>query len=70
MEEIKIYYCGTKVIPKMQKMEAMITCSTIRFDRVVYEVSYFYNGEYKTIWLHENEFDVEKDIEKGSVGFK
>lgn len=50
--------CGTVVKPKLLNIEAMVTCQSLRFDKVQYEISYFLNGEQKVIWMNENEFDV------------
>lgn len=66
---LEILKCGTKVVPKLNNTEAIITAVSLRFDKVSYEVSYFYNGEYKVIWLHETEFEVDK-TQKQSIGFK
>jgi len=50
--------CGTIVKPKLLNIEGMITCQSLRFEKVQYEVTYFLNGDYKTIWMNENEFDI------------
>jgi len=67
MEVIK---CGTEVITKIEQIHGIITCSSIRFDKVVYEFSYFRNGEYKNVWLHESEFILDKESNKQKIGFK
>jgi hypothetical protein len=66
--KIELYSCGTIVKIKLTDIQGMITCASIRFDRVQYEVSYFYSGEQKTLWLNENEFDTETNKQK--IGFK
>lgn len=66
---IIINRCGTTVITKIGKIEAIITAESRRFDKVVYELSYFYNGEYKSCWCNENEF-YEKGNEETGIGFK
>lgn len=65
----EIYPCGTLVKPKLNNMEGLITCVSIRFGRVSYEISYFLGGDYKVIWLAEEEFNVEH-VEKHEIGFK
>lgn len=66
---MNVYKCGEKATPKCHQVTCMITCVTIRFDKVTYELSYFQHGEQKTVWMHEEEFDitVEKEL---NVGFK
>ena len=66
---IKIYQGGTIVKMKLHSIEAMITAASIRFNAVQYELSYYYNGDIKTVWCNENEFIVTND-EKQKVGFK
>lgn len=69
MRHISIYRCGETVKTKNGGVEGMITCSSIRFDRVQYEISYFLLGDQKTIWMHEEEFTIasKKTV---SIGFK
>lgn len=52
--------CGLDVTIKHSKIKAIITAISIRFDSVKYELSYTYNGDYKTIWVNENEFNIHK----------
>ena len=59
--------CGSIVKTKLSNIEGMITCQSIRFDKVQYEISYFNNGEQRTVWMNENEF--ETNIEKQVIGF-
>jgi hypothetical protein len=66
---MEIIKCGTIVILKLVRIEGMVTCSSIRFEKVVYEVSYFINGEQKLIWVNEAEFEV-KEPESQKIGFK
>ncbi len=70
MKKIELIPCGTKVTPKLLKVDAMITCSSIRFDKVTYELTYFNSGEQKTIWMNENEFNITGPVDKVKVGFK
>lgn len=60
---------GQKAVTTLSNIEGMITATTIRFDNIVYEFSYFNNNEYKTIWLSEHEFEV-KELEKRKIGLK
>jgi uncharacterized protein with von Willebrand factor type A (vWA) domain len=65
---IEVIKCGVKATTKISQIEAIVTAISIRFNRTSYELSYFNNGEYKTVWLDESEFTVEK-IEKTKIGF-
>lgn len=67
---MEIIKCGTEVITKIEQIHGIITCSSIRFDRVVYELSYFRNGEYRSCWLNESEFTLDKESSKQKIGFK
>ena len=69
MNEIKTFPCGITVKPKLHNTEAIITCVSMRFGKIQYELSYFYNGEYKVIWMAEEEFVTLTD-EKTTIGFK
>jgi len=64
---IKCVPCGTIVRAVYGNIEGMVTCISIRFGRVSYEVSYFNNGDSKTVWMHESEFSAVN--ERISVGF-
>lgn len=66
---IEVIRCGTKATTKISKIEAIVTAISIRFNRTSYELSYFNNGEYKTVWLDESEFAIEK-VTKTNIGFK
>jgi len=66
---MEIYASGTEVIIKFGNIKAMITAATIRFGKVAYEVSYFWDGEHMTAWLNEAEFTVENG-KMESIGFK
>ena len=57
--KIEYYQCGTMVIISIGKTEGMITSMNVRFDSVSYEITYYFNGEYKTVWLREREFTTE-----------
>lgn len=67
---MEVHKCGAKVAMTFNHdCEAIITAVSIRFERVVYEVSYFNTGEYKQIWLDECEFSL-LNGEKQRIGFK
>ena len=63
---MNVYPCGTKVTAN--KMEGIITQISIRFECVLYEFSYFLNGEHNSCWLNECEFETMS--EKQSIGFQ
>ena len=65
---MEIYSCGIEVETKIGQIIGVITCASIRFDKLTYEISYFYQGEYKTVWLNEAEF-ITSEKEKQVVGF-
>lgn len=66
---MKVVKCGTKVKTVLSNIEGIVTCASIRFTSVNYEVSYFNNGEYKQVWLNENEFTIINGT-KQIIGFK
>lgn len=66
---MNIIKCGTPAITKIGQIESIVTSSNIRFNSVTYELSYFHNGDYKTVWLNENEFEIEHKS-KIKIGFK
>jgi len=67
MNEIKCYPCGTMVTCIIGGAVGTISCVSNRFDKINYEVTYFFGGEFKTVWLHESEFKVEENAIK--IGF-
>ena len=67
---MEIIKCGTEVISKIEQIHGIITCASIRFDKCVYEFSYFRNGDYKAVWLSEFEFTIDKQNVKQKIGFK
>jgi len=67
--EMNLIKCGTEAKTKLAGMDAIVTAISIRFNRATYELSYFYNGEYKTVWLDESEFETSKN-KKCKIGFK
>jgi hypothetical protein len=67
MEVIK---CGSMVAIKgNHDTDGIITCLSIRYNNVSYEVSYFNNGEYKQVWLVEDEFTLTNG-DRIKIGFK
>ena len=65
---MEVLRCGLFVVIKLANIKGMITCSSVRFDKVSYEVTYF-DGEIKTAWLNEFEFEVSvPEVQK--IGFK
>ena len=66
METVK---CGTLVIIKLANIKGMITCMSLRFDKVTYEITYWDGADQKTIWVNENEFEVSAP-ELTKIGFK
>lgn len=48
--------CGEKVLVGNQN--GVITAVLNRFNNTTYEVSYFFGGEYKNVWLNRCEFSL------------
>lgn len=69
MRAITVIACGTTVTTKLGKIEGTITCQSIRFRLVQYEITYILNGERKTFWADEDEF-ITATHERQKVGFK
>jgi len=65
---INIYPQGTKVTTVIGSINGLITAATIRGTFVVYEVAYFNEGEIRTMWITEAEFNTEAT--KTKIGFK
>lgn len=65
---LKVFNCGTMVTTKLGNLEGMITCYSNRFMKIQYEITYYLNGEFKTVWLTDNEFTTNKS--KTKIGFK
>ncbi len=68
MDGINVFQCGTKVDTKIGKIQGMITCSSIRFDKVQYEITFNNDGKFETVWMNEEEF--ETIAIKQTIGFK
>ena len=70
-QPVLAYPCGTQVVVSMGGFRAMITCISIRFGNVLYEVSYYIGGELRTLWVNEAEIKPIGDIPVTEVaGFK
>lgn len=65
-----IFTPGTPVKTKIGEINGIITAATIRDLRIQYEVSYFYDGQYKNVWLDEYEFYPTGKSGKIVIGFK
>jgi len=68
-KDIKIISLGTNVkFGDENQYTGKITAVTIRDTYITYEVSFWKNEEFKTIWLYEGDFKVKK-VEKTAIGF-
>ena len=67
--EIKVFDCGTRVVIKLGNLEGLITGISIRFGKASYDISYCINGQYKNIWMYEQEFTA-SDPCMVKIGFK
>lgn len=65
-----VYKCGTEITTKSGKISAIITCCSIRFDKTIYEISYFAGGDYKNVWLNEEEFILTSVANKQRISYK
>jgi hypothetical protein len=70
MKTIRIYPCGTDVQIKNAAVNGTITATSIRFNSISYEISYFIGSEQKVLWMNEKEFSVEPNTNKIKIGFK
>lgn len=61
--------CGTSVKTKIGDVIGMVAAISTRFTRTAYEVSYFLNGEYKSVYLDSEEFDIIELPDKSKAGF-
>lgn len=68
-KDIKIISLGTNVkFGDENQYTGKITAVTIRDTHITYEISYWKNEEFKTIWLYESDFKTKK-VEKTAIGF-
>lgn len=68
MKPLKILPCGTYIRTKLGLIDGIITAACIRFDAVTYEISYFCDGEGKSLWMNEAEFTT--NSKHSTIGFK
>ena len=64
---MKVLKSGTKVKTIVGELSALITGVCIEFDSITYRISYFYQGEHKTVWVYRYEIEVEQP--KQTAGF-
>ena len=65
---IEVIPCGTEVTIKMGKIQGIISAISIRYAAYAYEITYYNDGEYKTVWCNEKEF-TPGPHEKLQIGF-
>lgn len=65
---IKILPCGTDVIILQANITGKITCVAIRFEHVIYEITYYSEQVQQTVWCNECEFFPAG--KKENIGFK
>lgn len=67
---MEVIECGMKGI--YLDISGVITAFEVRFKNVVYEFTYFYNGEFKAKWITEEQFTHhdEKITTIGFIGFE
>lgn len=68
LKNVSLYDCGTEVISVFGGFRGMITCTSIRFGFVTYEITYYLDGEPRTTWMREEEFVTKQ--RKITIGFK
>ena len=61
--------CGTSVKTKIGGKVGMITCAAIRFDAIMYEVTYYEDKEFQAVWMREQELVID-DRKERKIGFK
>lgn len=62
-----VYPCGTTV-KTIYGINGIITCYSVRFDSVIYEISYNTGEVIQTTWVREQEFKADQPKEK--IGYK
>lgn len=67
MTELKVLPCGTSITSINGDVMGNISCISIRYGKISYELTYFFNGEFKTTWMHESEFN--HGAVKQKIGF-
>lgn len=66
---MEVFKSGTQVKIIQSGIEGIIKATTIRFNNVIYEVDYWLQGEIKTCYLNEIEFE-SKSKPNNQIGFK
>jgi hypothetical protein len=69
---ILVYNSGTKVFLKTLELDAFITAVILRDNSIKYEISFFTEEGYTSIWLSEYEFTISDKAtsKKLELGFK
>lgn len=69
---ILVYNSGTKVFLKTLELDAFITAVILRDNSIKYEISFFTEEGYTSIWLSEYEFTISNKAtsKKLELGFK
>ena len=65
---MEILKCGILVVVKLANIKGMITCASIRFDSIIYEVTYYEGVVQHTIWVRIDEIELNKE-EVQKIGF-
>jgi hypothetical protein len=61
--------CGREAKTKLGQKDALITAVCIRYEKITYELTYFNNGKFDTVWMHETEFILKEKNTKTKIGF-
>jgi hypothetical protein len=69
-EMIYVYKQGTTVEMKVGSIVGMITGISVKFVSVLYEITYYADGLYHTIWANELEFEPRSKEKTQVIGFK
>ena len=68
---IKVYPCGTDVTITQGGCIGKISCFSVRYGTVTYEVTYYIDGVRQVVSpLHECEFQVQASTKKVGIGYK
>ena len=67
---MEVYQCGTECTIKLLNAQAIIVGVSIRYERVMYECSYFVNQVVHEVWLHETSLVFKEYENKTQIGFK
>ena len=69
-ELIMIYKQGITVEMKVGSIVGMITGVSIKFTSILYEITYYTDGIFHTIWANEVEFEPRSKEKTQAIGFK